>query len=335
MQTDGYVYMADTVSKFHRSINVTGWFFHERDHLAGVSLVGSNIVAQISEVGLAHPAVEPGPAGGRGFRIQCLRGSDDFPDDLMITFAPHTGQQIEVKLLDLAEERLVESSSARLYRRFLEAVMAMHHPRVVDIGGRDRSDFDRARDFPGIDYVVVDILPGENVGVVADAHELSKHLAAEAADAVISTATFEHLLMPWKAVVEMNRILKPGGLACIISHQTLGLHDMPWDFWRFSADAWDGLLNSYTGFEILERSLAQEMYVIPFLYRRDMAIAEKSAGYEFSGVIARKSGPSMVDWPVPLQEIIASRYPAEVDDNSSGGVRGGTRRKSKRLAGIR
>lgn len=335
MQTDGYAFMADTVTKFHGSINVTGWFFHERDHLAAVSIVGSNIAAQISDVGLAHPAIESDTGRGCGFRVQCLRGSDDFPDDLTIAFATRAGRRIEARLLDLAGERLAESSSARLYRRFLEAVMAMHHPRVVDIGGRDRSDFDRARDFPGIDYVVVDILPGENVGVVADAHELSKHLAPLSADAVISTATFEHLLMPWKAVVEMNRILKPGGLACIISHQTLGLHDMPWDFWRFSADAWDGLLNPYTGFEIVERSLAQEMYVIPFLYRRDMAIAEKSAGYEFSGVIARKSGPARVDWPVPLQEIIASRYPADMEDPSPSSATNGGRRRSKRLAGTR
>jgi hypothetical protein len=128
---------------------------------------------------------------------------------------------------------------------------------------------------------------------------------------VIAAATFEHLLMPWKAVVEINRVLKPNGLVCLISHQTLGLHDMPWDFWRFSGDSWDGLLNGYTGFEIVERAMAQEQFVIPFFYRPAMDIAEKSAGFEFSGVIARKTGPPLVDWPVPLHDIIATRYPTD------------------------
>ncbi len=305
MHANGCAFMADVVAKFHRSILVTGWFVHERDRLANVKITGSDIIAQTSAVGLAHPGVEP----GRGFQVQCLRGSDDFPEHLALVFSTTSGRSIEANLLELSTERMAESGAARLYRRFMDMVSSTPRPVVVDIGGRDRSDFDRSRDFPGVEYIVADLLAGHNVDIVADAHELSRHIAPESADAVISTATFEHLLMPWKAVVEVNRILKPGGLACIISHQTLGLHDMPWDFWRFSADAWDALLNRYTGFEILERSQAQEVFVIPFVYRSEMAIAEKSAGYEFSGVIARKSGPALVDWPVPPGKIIATRYP--------------------------
>lgn len=333
MQVDGYTFMADTVAKFHRSIFVTGWFWHERDRLSAASMTGADIVAQVGEVGLPHPSVDPDASPGCGFRLQCLRDAREFAENLSVAFHTQSGRQIDVNLLALSAERLAESASGTLYHRFVDEVGRLQRPLVVDIGGRDRGNFDRARDFPGTDYVVVDIVPGENVDIVADAHDVSRHFAPESVDAVISTATFEHLLMPWKVVVEMNRILKPGGLACVISHQTLGLHAMPWDFWRFSADAWTGLLNEYTGFEIVERALAQEMFVIPFLYRRDMDIAEQSAGYEFSGVIARKTGPALVDWAVPLERIISTRYPTDAGGPVLGARRAGSFSKTRRRFG--
>ncbi|WP_373690468.1 methyltransferase domain-containing protein [Sphingobium sp. DEHP117] len=61
---------------------------------------------------------------------------------------------------------------------------------------------------------------------------------ASSFDAVYSVSVFEHLLMPWKVALEMNRVLRMGGIAYIHTHQTLGLHDMPWDFWRFSDTSW-------------------------------------------------------------------------------------------------
>jgi hypothetical protein len=62
--------------------------------------------------------------------------------------------------------------------------------------------------------------------------------------------------MPWKAVVEINQVLKPGGLLCIMTHQTVGMHDLPSDFWRISGDAWQSLLNVYTGFEIVIHAMS-------------------------------------------------------------------------------
>jgi SAM-dependent methyltransferase len=214
-------------------------------------------------------------------------------------------------LLELATERAAQSATARLYHRFLAEVAAMHRPLVVDLGGRARSGNERAADFPGARFVVADILGGPNVDIVADAHQLSRHIAPGSIDAIICVATFEHLAMPWKAVVEINRVLRPGGLACLISHHTIGLHDMPCDYWRFSADAWDALLNRHTGMEIVDRSLSDEQFIIPFFYQPDAAHAEQSAGYAFSGVIARKVGSATVDWDVPLREVVANPYPQE------------------------
>jgi SAM-dependent methyltransferase len=311
MLVDDAAFAADVLAKFHKTMYVSGWFYHALDPLEAVELAGSGILGQTAAVGLPHPHVSLPYGSGAGFRLQCLRESDDDPDDFAITFRLQSGRTISATLLDLAHERLVESTTTALYHRFKAALSEIRRPTIVDVGGRDRSDFDRRHDFPDAEYVVVDVLPGANVDIVADAHELSRVMAPESADAVIAVATFEHLLMPWKAIVEINRVLKPGGLVCIVTHQTLALHDMPWDFWRLSADAWDGLLNTFTGFEIVERAQSREQFVIPYLYHPAKRDAEQAAGFELTGVIARKCGPPRVDWPVPLSEVIVTRYPTD------------------------
>ena len=62
-----------------------------------------------------------------------------------------------------------------------------------------------------MEYIVLDVLPGENVDVVCDAHELSTVFAPESFDYVVSHSAFEYLLMPWKVAIDMNHALKCGG----------------------------------------------------------------------------------------------------------------------------
>jgi 2-polyprenyl-3-methyl-5-hydroxy-6-metoxy-1,4-benzoquinol methylase len=198
-------------------------------------------------------------------------------------------------------------------RRFIDSIDAMPNARVLDIGGRARSRLDRSQAFARADVMVLDIHPGENVDIVADAHDMSA-LPAESFDGVYSVSVFEHLMMPWAVIPQLNRILKPGGVAMISTHQTIGMHDMPWDFWRFSDTAWDALFNPRTGFEIVERILEAEQFIIPFIYRPIKAWAERAAGYEGTAVLARKTGPCTMEWPLTPADINASMYPAGTED---------------------
>jgi hypothetical protein len=115
--------------------------------------------------------------------------------------------------------------------------------------------------------------------------------------------------MPWKVAVEMARVLRPGGLALVISHQTIGMHDLPWDFLRFSDAAWSGLFNRATGFEIVATRMAGFMHILPRAWTKRHRGAEAAGGYEVSAVIARRIGVPSVDWPVRLGDILATRYP--------------------------
>jgi len=98
----------------------------------------------------------------------------------------------------------------------------------------------------------LDVVQGPNVDVVGDAHALSAHFEPESFDAMYSVSTFEHLAMPWKVALEAHKVLRPGGLAYFVTHQSLGMHELPWDFWRYSDTSWNSLFNSYTGFRVLQ-----------------------------------------------------------------------------------
>lgn len=114
------------------------------------------------------------------------------------------------------------------------------------------------------EVIGIDITPGPGVDVVADAHVLSRHFEPRSFDAVYSIAVFEHLLLPWKVALEINRLLVPGGVAWITSHEGFPIHEEPWDFYRFGAGCWAALFNERTGFEVIEGRPAGAATVRPW-----------------------------------------------------------------------
>jgi 2-polyprenyl-3-methyl-5-hydroxy-6-metoxy-1,4-benzoquinol methylase len=138
---------------------------------------------------------------------------------------------------------------------------------------------------------------------------MSKCLKNNYYDACMSVSVFEHILMPWKVVLEINKILKMNGVAMIATHQSLGMHDSPWDFYRYSDQAWRGLFNVKTGFEIIDTSMSGLNHVIPFCWNKHNEMSEKAAGYESSVVLVKKISNSLLNWDVNLSEIINTKYP--------------------------
>ena len=109
--------------------------------------------------------------------------------------------------------------------------------------------------------------------------------------------------------LEINRVLRPGGLCFVHTHQSLGMHDLPWDFWRFSDTAWHGLFNRYSGFEILDTSLDEPLHLVPTVYTDHWKGYEGSIGFGTSLLLARKTGESTLRWEVPAREICVGLYP--------------------------
>ena len=146
---------------------------------------------------------------------------------------------------------------------FFEKCRSTPGARVLEIGARARSGIVRKQLFgEGALYTGVDIMEGENVDVVADVHFLSQSISGPF-DFVYSASVFEHLLMPWKVVSELNKVMAPGGLILTQAPQTWPLHDEPWDFFRFSALAWKSLFNELSGFEIEYVGNSDEAICLP------------------------------------------------------------------------
>ncbi len=194
---------------------------------------------------------------------------------------------------------------------FWRLLAARPHARVLEIGSRARSGVSRREMFGDREYVGIDVVEGEGVTHVGDAHVLSTMVAPDSIDVVFSASVFEHLAMPWKVALEMNRVMKQGAIALIVSHQTCGMHDRPWDFWRFSDTAWSALFNAATGFEVMIAHLGIPFAVVPFHRGNHFAGFEAAAGFHQSAVVVRKIGnaDASLAWDVAIQQIVASGYP--------------------------
>lgn len=135
-----------------------------------------------------------------------------------------------------------DTSAEEAFHRTVDALDA---PAVLELGTlrweRDRPTHHEAWVPHASRYVKADIAAGIDVDIVADAHELTSAFEVGEFDAVIAISVFEHLRRPWDAVNELAAILKPGGVALVMTHQTFPLHGYPHDYFRFSIEALEEL----------------------------------------------------------------------------------------------
>lgn len=243
------------------------------------------------------------------FQAQVLLSHIDFPEDLELSFEFGRAATVRITIQEIL--RSVEPPASKLWTRFQKYLQQPSTRKVLDIGGRARSGLLRASEMNDKDVTVLDIVPDEGVNVVADAHRLSSVLPPSYFDAVTSTAVFEHLVMPWKVAIEMNRVMKVGALAFIHTHQTIGMHDLPWDYFRFSDNAWKGIFNKHTGFEIVGTELSRPQYIVSFVWSQAYKDAEKTAGFETSIVCVRKITETALDWPLDASDVTQDKYPLD------------------------
>ena len=186
--------------------------------------------------------------------------------------------------------------------------------KLLEIGSRSRSGNIYTKHFrENVEYSGLDIVEGDNVDVVGDAHYLSKLYENNSIDFVYSISTFEHLLCPWIVAVEMNKIMSTGGIAYIQSHQSWPVHEEPADYFRFSKHSWHSLFNTLTGFEILSSSNENPAHIIPCRHELHgrMPQFEYEVGYMMSCCLIKKTSTSKVDWSlnnIPLHEL-TGKYP--------------------------
>jgi SAM-dependent methyltransferase len=118
---------------------------------------------------------------------------------------------------------------------------------IIEIGARPAAGQEDQRDlrqlFPGQEYIGCDIQEGPRVDRIEDVHQLT--FADNTVGAVIALDTLEHVADPRRAMEEVWRVLRPGGVVVITSVMFFPIHAHPWDFWRFTPEGFNQLLEPF------------------------------------------------------------------------------------------
>lgn len=104
------------------------------------------------------------------------------------------------------------------------------------------------------DVINLDIHPYENVDVVGDIYSLP--FADSEVEAVICDQVLEHLRDTGKAMREMRRVLKTGGLIYVATPFVSPYHSSPDDYYRFSQQGLEALMEQH-GFSKLKSGIRQ------------------------------------------------------------------------------
>jgi SAM-dependent methyltransferase len=137
--------------------------------------------------------------------------------------------------------------------------------RIADVGSYDvngtyRDLFVR----PGWEYVGFDIREGVNVDYVLAGSE-NWQLPQEhrqAFDVVISGQCMEHVAAPWKWIVNVASLCKPGGLIWLAVPNTEVFHEHPIDCWRVYPDGMRAILREAGLVELLCRIVGPDTITI-------------------------------------------------------------------------
>ena len=118
---------------------------------------------------------------------------------------------------------------------------------LVEMGSRAAEGQESIADvrpiFGATTHIGCDIQPGLGVDRIEDIHHLT--FEDNSVGTVIALETLEHVADPLRAVEEMHRVLRPGGLLAISSLMFFPVHEHPWDYWRFTPEGFDLVLRPF------------------------------------------------------------------------------------------
>jgi SAM-dependent methyltransferase len=145
--------------------------------------------------------------------------------------------------------------------------------RVLDIGVYDR------RDWIGPGYQTVGLaVPEATESFMPDypppdicGDVLNLPLADNSVDAVLCTEVIEHVTDMQRAIDEIERVLRPGGLLLASTPFLWPEHGIPGefkDYWRVTADGWRHLLRNFGQVQLVEPAWTEDGAYLYDLLRR-------------------------------------------------------------------
>ncbi len=171
--------------------------------------------------------------------------------------------------------------------------------------------------FPNVTTLDIEARPNVKVDIVADVHDLRK-IPDESFDVVLCTEVLEHLHTPEKAIAEMHRVLRAGGLLLLSTRFIFPLHDAPGDFYRYTKYGLRHLLRAFEITELQEETNTMETLAVLYqrigfqcdtLWLRPLKFfwfLKAKILLLFSGIITREYGD--IRHKNPEQNILSSGY---------------------------
>lgn len=162
--------------------------------------------------------------------------------------------------------------------------------KILDIGSTDVNgsyrDLFKENNW---EYYGADIAKGNNVDIILYDHYNWKNIKSDSYDVVISGQAFEHIEFYWVTILEIARVLKSGGICCIIAPSNGVEHKYPVDCWRFYPDGFRALaryanldaIEIYTEFEPQQYPDASELWKDSVLIARKLPYNVKRKYFYF------------------------------------------------------
>ena len=122
---------------------------------------------------------------------------------------------------------------SRLYgtREVMDALQEFIHGDVLDFGaGKGKQKALAVA--KGKSYAALDIEARPNIDIVGDV--LDPPVKDASYDTIISTQVMEHVRKPWVMAQQIERILRPGGIAIVSAPFITPFHSDPHDYFRFT-----------------------------------------------------------------------------------------------------
>lgn len=126
--------------------------------------------------------------------------------------------------------------------------------KILDVGSFDKSgtyNYGLILNEDKWTYQGLDLIEGNNVDIVVENGYDWQEIEDESYDVIISGQAFEHIEFFWLTLEQIKRILKPGGLFCLIVPSTGPVHKNPYDCYRFREDSMTSMAK-YINFNVIE-----------------------------------------------------------------------------------
>jgi len=168
---------------------------------------------------------------------------------------------------------------------------------VLDVGsqevaGQENTSYKRL--FPaGIRYTGCDMAGGNNVDIVLNSPYHWKNIRANQYEYVVSGQMLEHVEFPWMSFLEIARVLKRGGICCIIAPSGGPMHNYPLDCYRYYPDGLAALAH-YAHLEVLEVFTNYDNNLYPYMDK----------DWKDTVLIARKPESKMNDWKMRVKRVL-------------------------------